>query len=196
MHPYFLNYKNLQQLCIRILRHETLKYGKEENKVYGILFDGAWLWEEYLNTILRELHFKHPRNKESKGGIRMFEKAIDEDYFDNNSRRMYPDFYRRDYIIDAKYKHLGGNVSREDLYQVISYMYCMDTPFGGYIYPDEGNNILRRYKLAGKGMLYPLNEGGFISVIPFKVPQYMNTWDSFVTAIKDSEALLVNNISQ
>lgn len=113
VHPYFLKYRDLQLLCVRILRYESLKYGKEENKIYGILFDGAWLWEEYLNTILKDLNFKHPRNKEFKGGVQMFEKPSDEEYFDNNSRRMYPDFYREDYILDAKYKHLCGNLGRE-----------------------------------------------------------------------------------
>lgn len=194
VHPYFLKYRDLQQLCVRILRHESLKYGKEENKVYGILFDGAWLWEEYLNTILKDLDFKHPKNKESKGGVRMFEKPSDEDYFDSNSRRMYPDFYRKDYILDAKYKHLNGNVGREDLYQVVSYMYCMDAPLGGYVYPDDGHNILKKYKLAGKGTQYPDNEGGLISVIPFQVPQNSEDWNSFATAMKLSEERLATSI--
>ena len=194
VHPYFLKYRDLQQLCVRILRHESLKYGKEENKVYGILFDGAWLWEEYLNTILKNLNFKHPKNKESKGGVRMFEKPSDEDYFDNNSRRMYPDCYRKDYILDAKYKHLNGNVGREDLYQVVSYMYCIDAPLGGYVYPDDGHNILKKYKLAGKGTQYLGNEGGVISVIPFQVPQNSEDWNSFATAMKLSEERLATSI--
>lgn len=194
VHPYFLKYRDLQQLCVRILRHESLKYGKEENRIYGILFDGAWLWEEYLNTILKDLNFKHPRNKESKGGVQMFEKPSDEEYFDNNSRRMYPDFYREDYILDAKYKHLCGNLGREDLYQVVSYMYCMDAPLGGYIYPDEGTRSLKRYKLAGKGALYPMNEGGVISVIPFSIPQNIDNWGTFISSMKTSEELLIKNL--
>ena len=194
VHPYFLKYKELQQLCVHILRHESLKYGQEENKVHGILFDGAWLWEEYLYTILKELNFKHPMNKESKGGLRMFEKTSDEDYFDNNSRRIYPDFYRDGYIIDAKYKRLSGNVGREDLYQVISYMYCMDAPLGGYVYPDDGHNSPKRYKLSGKGSQYPGNEGGIISVIPFKVPGHAADWTTFVAAINDSEKNLAQSI--
>ncbi len=34
------------------LRYEKLKYGSGAKQIYGILFDGAWLWEEYLTTIL------------------------------------------------------------------------------------------------------------------------------------------------
>ena len=37
---------------------------------------------------------------------------------------LYPDFYKDNYILDAKYKHLNSGVGREDLYQVITYMFC------------------------------------------------------------------------
>ena len=71
-HPYFGEYRNLQRLCLQILRHEEMKYGRDDEQIYGILFDGAWLWEEYLNTILRDCGFKHPQNKLSKGRIYLF----------------------------------------------------------------------------------------------------------------------------
>ena len=183
VHPYYLRYRDLQKLCISILRHDSLKYGKEKDKVYGVLFDGAWLWEEYLYTLLKKQKFIHPRNKESKGGIRMFASPNDEEYFDNNSRRMYPDFYKKDYILDAKYKHLSGKVGREDLYQVISYMYCMDAHYGGYIYPDEGHNKTANYKLAGSA-------GGLLKVIPFTIPQTAKEWDDFRRDISKSEKFL------
>ena len=54
-HPYYSEYTPLQKICLQILRHESLKYGHEKDKVYGILFDGAWLWEEYLNKIFKDL---------------------------------------------------------------------------------------------------------------------------------------------
>lgn len=153
IHPFFLKYRDIQQLCVRILRHDSLKYGQEKDKVYGVLFDGAWLWEEYLNKILCQEGFKHPRNKESKGGIRMFAKPNDEALFDNNSRRMYPDFYKEDYILDAKYKHLYGTVGREDLYQVISYMYCMNASLGGYVYPSERAQVLLNTNFLVSGII-------------------------------------------
>lgn len=179
IHPYFTAYKDLQLLCMRILCHDSLKYGENMEKVHGILFDGAWLWEEYLNTILKEYGFKHPKNKASKGGIRMFEKPNDEDYFDNNSRRMYPDFWKENYILDAKYKHLNGKVGRDDLYQVVSYMHCMKAYYGGYVYPDEGENEVKNYQLGGYG--------GQISVIPFDIPKNVDNWGDFNKKIKDSE---------
>ena len=64
---------------------EERKYGENDEEVCGILFDGAWLWEEYVNTILQECGFKHPRNKEKEDPIYLFE--------DNKGKR-YPDSIR------------------------------------------------------------------------------------------------------
>ena len=35
-HPYYNEYAPLQRLCLQILRHEELKYGQEEDEVYGV----------------------------------------------------------------------------------------------------------------------------------------------------------------
>ncbi len=187
-HPYFTEYTHLQRLCLQILRHEAIKFGMEKDKVYGVLFDGAWLWEEYLNTILKECGFKHPQNKKSKGGLPMFEKPQADDSFsdgeqiDRNSRKLYPDFWKDNYIIDAKYKHLNQGVSREDLYQVVTYMYCRKAENGGYIYPFEQQSKPQKFKLVGYG--------GTLSVIPFHVPQSAQSWKDFMTVIHDSEKQL------
>ena len=103
-HPYFVDYTPLQRLCLQILRHESIKYGKERDKVYGILFDGAWLWEEYLATLLKGLGFCHPENKKHIGGFLMFDNGEQDDLFSKNSRQLYPDFYRDkdDFILEAK----------------------------------------------------------------------------------------------
>ena len=191
-HPYFTEYIPLQRICLQILRHEAIKFGQENNKVYGVLFDGAWLWEEYLNTILKPLKFKHPQNKKSKGGLPMFEKPQDSDIFidgkriDKNSRKLYPDFWKENYIIDAKYKHLDQGVSREDLYQVVTYMYCMKAQNGGYIYPFEQDAVPQKYRLTG--------HGGLISVIPFNVPHSVQSWTNFMDEIHNSENHLIREI--
>ena len=38
---------------------------------YGILFDGAWLWEEYINILLSS-HLYHPKNKSKFGAQQLF----------------------------------------------------------------------------------------------------------------------------
>ena len=93
-HPYYTAYKPLQKLCLAILRHQKIAYRKNRNQIYGVLFDGAWLWEEYLATILINSGFIHPKNKSGEGGIRMFQNDSAETSFDKNFRRIYPDFYR------------------------------------------------------------------------------------------------------
>ena len=198
IHPYFVDYTPLQRLCMQILRHETIKYGKEKDKVYGILFDGAWLWEEYLATLLTELHFQHPENKLKKGGFPMFNRPEYDEVFSKNSRRLYPDFYHKnddsiDFILDAKYKHLNNGVGREDLYQVVSYMYCSKAPFGGYLYPLEYKQESIQYELNGYG--------GNIIVYPFHVPQKKQiknikdwSFDKFMSLIGDNEKKLKEDI--
>lgn len=194
-HPYFSEYTALQKLCLQILRHETIKFGKDKDKVYGVLFDGAWLWEEYLYTILKDHGFKHPQNKINEGGIRMFLKPDmgddyndGEEYFSNCYRKLYPDFYNdtKKIILDAKYKHLNGNVGREDLYQVVTYMHCMEYKLGGYIYPANNDCQMRKYELAGLG--------GTIKVIPLNIPQAKNNWGDFVDDMKKKENKFISQL--
>ena len=177
-HPYYSAYTALQKICLQILRHETIKFGKEKDKVYGVLFDGAWLWEEFLFTILKDYGFKHPKNKDVSGGFRMFKDAKYDDDIDDNYRRLYPDFYKDDFVIDAKYKHLECGVGREDLYQLVTYMYCKKATNGAYIYPCKDKNIKAfKYQLVGYE--------GFISVMPFYVPQSADSYEEFVDLINN-----------
>ncbi len=179
VHPYFTKYRDLQQLCVHILRHEALKYGKEKNKIHGVLFDGAWLWEEYLNTILHELGFHHPENKRQIGGFKMFRHQNEDEQISRNSRVLFPDFYNDDFILDAKYKHLNRGISREDLYQVVTYMYCRKANHGGYVYPDEGTNSYSRYQLEGYS--------GYIHLLPVLIPQDKLNYNAFIQAMEESE---------
>jgi len=138
IHPYFSEYEPLRKLCIQILRREEIKYGQDEDTVYGVLFDGAWLWEEYLNTILQDLGFKHPENKLRRGAIHLFTPR---------KGPLYPDFYNDQLVLDAKYKRYNEKgitgISREDLAQVISYMYVRKTAVGGFLVPGEGAGAQR-----------------------------------------------------
>lgn len=185
-HPYYSAYTELQKICLQILRHESLKYGQEKDKVYGILFDGAWLWEEYLDKILKTEGFKHPENKKQKGGFRMFQDDKEDESISKNSRRLYPDFYKDDFILDAKYKHLNSGVGREDLYQVVTYMYCKSAKHGGYLYPDEGLGQCHKYQLDGYK--------GHIHLLPFKVPQDSENYSKFVESIEKEEENIKDEI--
>lgn len=135
-HPYFYEYEPLRKICIQILRHEELKYGREENKIYGILFDGSYLWEEYIYTILKDLDFLHPRNKEKTDGINLL----------NKKWTVYPDFYNynKQIVLDTKYKMLNKDndkIDGSDKHQIISYVYTLGAKIGGFVYPSENKEF-------------------------------------------------------
>ena len=185
--PFFTKWKPLQKLCLAILNHSKINYHSGEKSVCGLLFDGAWLWEEYLNKILSPLGFVHPENKKNKGGFRMFADS-DELTFDKDHRRIYPDFYKKgEYILDAKYKSLQNGVGREDLYQVISYMHTMKISRGGFIFPDDGRTDFenRCYNLAGFG--------GILDVIGMKISQNAEDFQNFCELMKTEEENLQAN---
>lgn len=182
VHPYFTKYRELQQLCVYILRHESMKYGEEKDRIHGVLFDGAWLWEEYLNTVLHGLGFHHPENKLQTGGFKMFRHQNEDEQISRNSRVLFPDFYKDDFILDAKYKHLNRGIGREDLYQVVTYMYCKKANHGGYVYPDEGTNSYCKYQLVG--------HNGYIHLLPVPVPQDKSNYNFFMKSMQESEKRL------
>lgn len=183
-HPFFTEWKPLQKLCLAILRNQKINFHADSNEIYGILFDGAWLWEEYLATVLKPLGFLHPKNKESRGGIKVFE---------NSSLRFFPDFYNENLVLDAKYKNYGKTcVQSADYHQIISYMHLLKLKSGGFVFPDKAGGFdaaqppQKSLKLAGLG--------GEISVFGFKIPQSAVNFEDFCEEIKKSEAVMLNLI--
>ena len=187
VHPLYTKYTELQKLCMLILRHENMKYLQTEKQIYGILFDGAWLWEEYLATILKQQGFEHPENKTHTGGIQMFKNKNLDENIDKNFRRIYPDFYKQGQcILDAKYKQLDKGLVREDLYQVVTYMHTMSVNQGGFIFPSRNTNENDKnvfcYELAG--------DGGFIRSIKILIPYKIDNQSDFYAFMAVEEARL------
>jgi len=125
-HPYFgARYEPLRQASLAILRDEGAGLYQQHQEAEGVIFDGSWLWEEYLWTLLEPLGFEHPENKNKKGAWKPLDTVS-----------LYPDFFHRKKraILDAKYK--GGDPSPEDAKQVFAYMFLLDAVHGGLIKPD------------------------------------------------------------
>ncbi|MBO5289432.1 MAG: hypothetical protein J6B11_08560, partial [Spirochaetales bacterium] len=199
-----------------ILNNVNSQYSTSSSPIYGILFDGAWLWEEYLWTMLKDAkfgckNFVYPTNKDRKGGIRLFDNSLDpeDSSFKKCFRRIYPDFYRENtkpenedflkndgVILDAKYKQLDKGLVRDDLYQIISYMHTVKIPTGGFIYPvasttlsnreSAGNVVLDTYCLA--------NNTGFIKSFGFVIPECETDYEPFQKKMKKTEDELVQEI--
>ena len=182
-HAYFREYLALQRLCLLILRHQKHQIGLGVKRIYGILFDGAWLWEEYVNSLIGDA-FYHPMNKGGKGAQRLF---------DGNVGLIYPDFISRSgekrMIADAKYKPVN-NIGNHDYLQVLAYMFRFDAKVGYYLYPEAGNaeDLLLR---MNQGSTYEKNvmPRDDISVTKhgLKIPMDAQNYADFIKRIKVSE---------
>lgn len=189
--PFYADYIPLRILCLQILRYEEISFTGSSDGLYGILFDGSWLWEEYLAPILENCGFIHPRNKDGSGAISIYS---------GNPR--YPDFYKGrqlskkiafeeviqnaeiNFVLDAKYKRLNGedvdeisaHFSRDDLHQLVTYLHILPAKNGGLIYPLK--------KASGKSIVKSNKErelfgfGGNISTFGVPIPSVL-TYEDF-----------------
>ena len=183
-HAYFREYRKLQELCLMILNREKHGFGYQEQKIHGILFDVAWLWEEYVHTLLPR-EFIHPRNKEKKGGISVFS---------GGKRKVFPDFYHKELkiILDAKYKKLElteKGINRDDLFQLISYAYILQAEKAGLIFPSIDQTVSSEIgKVEGYGVL--------LKKWSIQIPQKTSSYSEFYEMLGKSEKIFQNNIKQ
>ena len=183
-HAYFNEYRKLQELCLMILNQEKHGLGYQDQKVHGILFDVAWLWEEYVYTLLPK-GFIHPCNKEKLGGVSVF--SVEK-------RKVYPDFYQKELkvVLDAKYKKLEKSekrINREDLFQLISYSYILKAEKAGLIFPSEKKAVDNEIgKLAGYGAL--------LKKWSIQIPQKSSSYREFCEMMENSEETFKRNITK
>ena len=183
-HAYFHEYRKLQELCLMILNQEKHGLGYQDQKIHGILFDVAWLWEEYVHTLLPK-GFLHPRNKEKKGGILVFS---------DGKRKVYPDFYDRErkIVLDAKYKKLEfteKGINREDLFQLISYSYILEAEKAGLVFPSEDKVVDNEIgKLAGYGAL--------LKKWSIQISRESSSYSEFCEMMENSEETFKRNITK
>lgn len=179
-HPYFIEYKMLQKICLKILRHDKLTFGKEKDNVYGLLFDGAWLWEEYLNIILKD-HYIHPENKTGKHRNYLFE---------DHCQAIYPDFISKDSpkkVGDAKYIPLGRQKSYGEnsekatsiYYKTIAYMYRFNSLYGFLLYPNPDTTVYEINKIK--------ETNGILKKIGLAIPQESDNFKEFIKAMNENE---------
>ena len=174
-HAYFREYRKLQELCLMILSREKHGLGPQSQRVHGILFDVAWLWEEYVHTLLPK-GFIHPRNKDKTNGISVFSVG---------KRKVYPDFYdrERNTVLDAKYKKLEfteRGINREDLFQLISYSYILKAEKAGLIFPSMEQSVNSEIgKVVGYGVL--------LKKWSIQIPQKALSYNEFYEMMENSE---------
>lgn len=190
-HAYFREYLALQRLCLLILRHQKHQIGSGTRQIYGILFDGAWLWEEYINSLIEDV-FYHPMNKGGKGAQRLF---------DGNIGLIYPDFISRSnenrIIADAKYKSIN-NIGNRDYLQVLAYMFRFDAKAGYYLYPEaeEADDLILR---MNRGSTYEKNvsprEDISVTKHGLKIPNNVSDYSEFIAKMRDREQQFLSGFS-
>ena len=182
-HAYFHEYRKLQELCLMILNQEKHGLGYQDQKIHGILFDVAWLWEEYVHTLLPK-DFIHPRNKDKTDGISVFS---------SRERKVFPDFYQEELkiVLDAKYKKLElteKGINREDLFQLISYSYILKAEKAGLVFPSKDKIVDNEIgKLAGYGAL--------LKKWSIQIPQESSSYSEFCEMLENSEEIFKRNIA-
>lgn len=132
-HPFYREiWEPLRQIARMILEEEKWQLFQEsEEEVSGVVFDGSWLWEEYVATILVPAGFRHC----IRGGDRLYAFA------DPPRRPFYPDFLLRPttdhggVVLDTKYKRSNPTGARSDVHQVLCYLLLSGAMFGGLVFP-------------------------------------------------------------
>ncbi|MGT2929612.1 McrC family protein [Streptococcus dentasini] len=176
-HTYYHEYRTLQRLCLMILSQEKHGLDQSNQKIHGLLFDVAWLWEEYLATLLPE--FEHPQNKNRTGGYSLFQ---------NGNGRIYPDFLSLSgspVVADAKYKPMD-NINGRDYLQVVAYMYRFDAKVGFYLFPDKKKSEPTQYQLL-QGRKEKREYSVNVEKLGLAIPQGCTSYQDFISAMKEAE---------
>lgn len=194
-HPYYTAYEPLRKLCLAILTNQKLSYGEDsDNMIAGILFDGASLWEEYLNVIMQEKfgeRLLHPNNRNGNG--RQY-------FFEGTSGDIFPDFLLdiepnsddvmvASQVLDAKYRN---NALDSDVYkQMLSYMFRFDSKIGKLLYPVSSKDCDKV-----KVLRLRRDSNIVLESVPFFIPNYSEEteFESFVENMEKAETEFLESV--
>lgn len=171
-HPMLRDYETLRKMALQIIRSEGknpfLRSGEDGGSVSGILVPMSRVWERMLESKLSGIL--------PGGGQRSF-RILD------GRREIIPDLYEpgTGAVFDAKYKdgwensygnELKGNAwdsyVREDVFQILSYMYVLRCGIGGVIHPWTGGGDAEPKQFCVSEFL-PEPKPRFL-LLPFAIP--------------------------
>lgn len=144
--PLFKCHRDLQKFCLDVLKHKKMtldSFGTEDGK-YGVLIDCAWIWEEYVATLLKDYFIHKTMSSKEKDNLFVDEKG-------KGFQRIIPDYVGKNFlpvIADAKYMNLYGKRDLQDeqrnsvYYKTVMYMQRYQAKLGMIFYPSisEGDN--------------------------------------------------------
>ena len=216
VNEYFRSYRLLQKICVAILCHDSISASTSgKGHINGILFDCSWLWEEYLNALLRDkcrsISFVHPRNKSKTGKQYLFGKP---EKHDRNSEvkgvtgLIYPDFLISSapiVVADAKYKPVD-NISGADYLQLLAYMYRFDSRYGQYWYPEPQEDDNCKPNVNRLELLTGIDNGEqskqfrqekqkvVLDKVGFPIPGGASTYEEYSSSMQKSEEQFAQSI--
>ena len=210
-HPFYREvWEPLRQIARMILEEERWQLFREsDEEVSGVVFDGSWLWEEYVATILTPIGFRHCVRGEGRGfGLPVF---------DPGQARFYPDF-RLDsanvserVVLDAKYKRSNLNGNGDDVHQILCYLLLTGAKLGGLVFPPMDDRAETKDDQDQEAYGVDGNKGGWSEPKRIKspysslkrpiwwscfswaaIPSEANDWEGFVEYMEKQERELRN----
>lgn len=206
-HSVYHDWEEVRKTAIILLRHMGISVendkDKAQNKIHGVLINMNWIWEKYLESILKD------KLKEEYCLKAQHEKKI---FFLNGEgqgkRTLKPDLciFKKEnvntntpvLILDAKYKNAWSKAAvgeefeesvREDCFQILSYMYGFGCNKSGIFCP-----VVEAEEEAPKLLDYTItDEPGSrkyekFYLLPLQIPKSENNnFKNFKNEIKDSE---------
>ena len=196
----------------------------DDKSIRGILFDGASLWEEYLATVFEEyrLDLVHSNNRLGENGIYLFKNSKTMYFPDFYRKKTKGDFKNGNgIIVDAKYKRLctvkneesevdssqedENNIkdekngvrfhyNREDLFQMLAYMHCLESGKSYLVSPyrsnSESSKVVSPKPKEAEGL------GGIVSIMAIPIPTYNEKveWDEFRERMKTTEKEFIEKL--
>ena len=143
--PLFKCHRDLQKFCLDVLKHKKMtldSFGTEDGK-YGVLIDCAWLWEEYVATLLKDYFIHKTMSSKEKD-------CLFADEMGKPIQRIIPDYVGKNYlpvIADAKYMNLYGKRDLQDeqrnsvYYKTVTYMLRYQSKLGMIFYPSKSEDV-------------------------------------------------------
>lgn len=214
-HPFYTAYKELQDICLRILRQERLGYGDSKDSISGVLFDGAWLWEEYIAKITTR-YFKHYTNSHKE--FFLFREKREDGGYSKPFQWIIPDYLGLDesgnrIVADAKYiplsdvKELSAERAEGVYYKTVMYMYRFNAKIAFLFYPysdkdryNENNNEAdfnedsEEKILVNDFMIDEREDDCHLYKIGLKIPSSCNGYPDFVQKMKIIESQFESKI--
>ena len=132
-----------------------------------------------------EKGFIHPENKLGTGAIYLFE----------HGGQRFPDFWKQNIVLDAKYKKLAINgnrldIERDDVHQIMAYMYRLKASKGGIVCPYDGE----KNKIISQNM-HKDSYLGSLSLYALAIPKNCSSYEDFTELIVENERTLLEELS-